>query len=671
MTPDISGNPHLLASLDLLDQGLAVFDANLQMVAWNRPFVEMLDFPPELAFVGSPFESLVRFNVMRGEYGVGDREEQVRKRVAAVARHKSFSGERTRPNGQILSIRGEPLPDGGLAVLYTDITSQRLTKELIQQHSLELEERVSHRTAELEKANRQLLAASNRNTEITAALRRSEERLRLITDTIPALIGYFDKNLVYSYANKGYLEWFGCTPERMLGRTIEEAIGTKYYSVVRDNVLRAIGTGQRLSYEYALERPDGSINYARSTLVPEVAADGEVLGCFVLAFDVTEQKRTQAALVQAQKMEAVGQLTGGIAHDFNNSLTVVIGNLAALHESRADDAALLDSIDPVLQAAERGVSLIRRLLTFSRQQPLEPYPVQVAALVQDMIRLLRRSLPETIEILAVPGDTALHAMVDPHQLESALLNLALNARDAMPGGGWLRIGFEALNLKGRVCEELQVTPGRYVAIAVSDNGSGMSPATIARAFEPFFTTKSFGSGSGLGLSMVYGFVRQSGGGIRIVSAPGQGSTVELLLPRAEAPELPMDVPLPATTERSGERPLVLLVEDDTDVRRVVRHQLTRLGYPVLEAGSGDEALQMIDNIPDIRLVLSDVVMPGKTDGHALARVVSERYPELRIMLISGYPEGHGKAQPAGVALLSKPFTAEQLSRALERLQGAE
>jgi PAS domain S-box-containing protein len=656
--PSSVGNPYLLASLDKIDQGLAVFDTDLRMVAWNAPFITMLGFPEELAYVGSSFENLVRFNVSRGEYGPGDPEVQVAKRVASVRKHASFHSERLRPNGHILTIHGERLPNGGLAVIYTDVTEQRQAAQLIEEHKHELEARVLERTAELENAHRE-------NVAITAALRRSEERMRLITDTIPAMIGYFDKDLIYRYANRGYSAWFGRRTEDIIDHTVMEGIGETFFNKVREHLLTALG-GEQVSYEYALDKPDGSTVHASSTLVPEIGPDGEVLGCFIHSFDITEQKRTQAALIQAQKMEAVGQLTGGIAHDFNNMLTVVIGNMAALLDSRGDDPVVREFLEPAQLAARRGVDLIRRLLTFSRQQPLEPQPVQVSEMIRSMTRLLRRSLPETINFDSRIDDESIHVMADPHQLESALLNLTLNARDAMPNGGNFRIAYSAAPLDPQLREELQLAPGDYVSISASDDGIGMDAAVQARIFEPFFTTKAFGSGSGLGLSMVYGFIRQSGGGIHVQSAPNEGTTITLILPRAEAFSLPDPHFMHISGRQGLNRPLVLLVEDDPEVRKVVRLQLTGLGYPVLEASNGDEALGIVDNVEDIGIIVSDVVMPGQTDGRSLARTVRERHPRIFMILMSGYADSRSaeEEKPSGIPLLPKPFTREELAQVL-------
>jgi PAS domain S-box-containing protein len=658
-SPDLSRHEMLQAGLDLLDQGITVFDAELRLVAWNRPFLKLLEFPDELAYIGAPFAGFIRHNAERGEYGPGDIESLIAERVAAAKNFTPHVTERQRPNGRVLLLRGEPLAHKGFVTLYTDVTEQRYIENLTEYQNIQLDERVRRRTAQLENANANLRRASEENERIAAALRRSEERLRLINDTIPILIGYVDQNEVYQYANKGYSDWYGHPEGGVTGRAVLDVIGPQVYSQVRDPLRRALA-GQQVTYEYQMER-QGQAVFARSTLVPEVTADGKNLGFFVFSHEITEQKRMQAALVQAQKMEAIGQLTGGLAHDFNNLLTVIIGNLAALQDHRPDDAAVNEFVEPALQSARRGVQLIKRLLTFSRQQPLEPQAVDIGQLIVNLGKLVRRSLPETIAVSTDVAGTTVYTLVDPGQLESALLNFALNARDAMPQGGQLHIAARALELSTEATT-FDVSPGPYALIEVSDNGSGMDAATLARACEPFFTTKRLGLGSGLGLAMAYGFAKQSGGGIAIQSQPEQGTTVLMVLPLA-APELEVDAPgEEAALPHVGE--LVLLVEDEPNVRRVVRQQLIDLGYPVIEAEDGAQALAMIEQIPDIAIVVSDVIMPGGIDGRQLADQTLGIHPGMRIVLMSGYTDEAEVG--SGLPVLAKPFDRQELARALLR-----
>ena len=436
----------------------------------------------------------------------------------------------------------------------------------------------------------------------------------------------------------------------MPGHRVPEVIGQELFDTISADVDRAMA-GERISYEYRLTGRDGEPAYARSTLVPDLAPDGSVLGCYVHSMDVTEQRRTQAALAQAQKMEAIGQLTGGLAHDFNNMLTVVIGNLVALKENHPDDPLTENFVEPAMHAANRGAELIRRLLGFARRQPLEPEPVEVNELILGMSKLIRRSLPSTIAVSTASREPCLVAMVDAHQLENALLNLALNARDAMPNGGELRIESSLEHLNVHAAADLEVPPGDYVQIAVTDNGMG----------------------SGLGMSMVYGFTKQSGGGVRIRSRQARGTTVALLLPRIEEADTEASLPAGrhvAAADLAGK--LVLLAEDDADVRSVVRMQLSELGCAVVEAENGSEAADMVENIPAIALVISDVVMPGAMDGRALARFVRRFRPDLPMVLMSGFAESEfhtgGLDPDHDLPLLAKPFSRDKLLDALRPLR---
>lgn len=631
------------AGLHLLDQGITVFNSDLKMVAWNEPFLRLLDFPAALAFVGADFESFIRYNAERGEYGEGDVEAQIRARVDAARDTKPHNFERTRPDGQILRIHGEPLPHRGFITLYTDITDQRRFENLIKDQNAELEQRVVQRTE---------------------ALRRSESQMRLITDTIPALIAYFDSSQTYRYANLGYCNWFNKTADDVVGNSIHNIIGIRAQDSVKHHIARAL-SGEQVTYEYAMIR-NGEKVYARSILVPEIDSAGLVVGCFVLSFDISEQKRMQAALVQAQKMEAIGQLSSGIAHDFNNLLTIVVGNLSILKEQANTNPAILNLIEPALEAGKRGAQLVQRLLSFSRQQPLRPTVINIRNLIEDIIPLLQRSLSSRITLSLEFNQEPLIARIDAHQLENALLNLAVNARDAMPDGGSLTIHAHRVSLDEAACREYDVVQGDFIRIDVSDSGAGMEPEIQARIFEPFFTTKDFGRGSGLGLSMIYGFAKQSGGGITVTSEPENGTTMSLVLPvHDETPE--EYIPASQTgvlMSRSGQ--LVLLVEDDPDVRQVIRNQLLDLGHPVLEADNSAHALELIRNINDIAIVVTDVIMPGSRNGREMARDAKALRPNLHIVIMSGFEDLlNGKHGDEDLFFsLNKPFSKHELAIAL-------
>ncbi|WP_374495872.1 PAS-domain containing protein [Zoogloea sp.] len=657
----------LLAGFDLLDQAIAVFDASPRLVTWNKAMLRLLDFPEAMVRVGTPFEDFVRFNAERGEYGGSHRspaevERLVAERMAAVRAFQPHHAERTRPNGQVLSIRGVPIPNLGFVTLWTDVTEQRRYEQLIESQNAELENRVRARTAELE-------AATARLDNVAAQLARSEERLRLIMDAIPALIAYVDSGERYRFANKGYADWFGLDKNAIVGRSIEEVFGPDAYAQIKPHLEQA-AAGEQVSYEYSRTNAAGRHVYARSAVVPEASVSGGVQGFFVLSIDITEQKASQAALIQAQKMEAVGQLTGGLAHDFNNLLTIITGNLHTLRDKLPAHQGYEEHLEPALSAARRGTELIRRLLTFSRQQPLEPSPVEVGALVHGMSQLLSRTLTERIDIkLELPTDK-LHALVDPHQLENALLNLAINARDAMPDGGTLTIALATRHVSPSLALLVEVPAGDYVQFDVSDTGTGIAPELLPRLFEPFFTTKSFGAGSGLGLAMVYGFIRQSGGNIRILSTPGKGTNVRFIVPMSDRPPPPPVAARHPAAKVANESRLALLVEDEPEVRKVIRQQLTELGFPVIEASNGVDARAMLEAVEDISLLISDTVMPG-LGGRELAAIAHTLRPRLPILLITGYATGDVPAGSPNFPTLRKPFDRAALAAALATLEYPE
>ena len=382
-------------------------------------------------------------------------------------------------------------------------------------------------------------------------------------------------------------------------------------------------------------------------------------------------QRSEAALVHAQKMESVGQLTGGVAHNFNNLLQVIAGNLQLLAKDVAGQQRAEQRVTNALAGVNRGAKLASQLLAFARRQPLAPKVVNIGRVATGMEDMLRRSLGEGVEVETVVSGGLWNTFVDPVQVENALLNLAINGRDAMNGVGKLTIELGNAHLDDSyVQQHPDVTAGRYVLLAVSDTGAGMSPEVVARAFEPFFTTKAEGKGTGLGLSMVYGFVKQSGGHLKIYSEPGQGTTVKLYLPR---PPEDADV-LEAVDTRpfSGGTETILVAEDDDEVRSTVVELLSALGYRVLTAREAASALTVIESGARVDLLFTDVVMPGPLRSPELARMARQRLPSLAVLFTSGYTENaivHGGRLDPGVELLGKPYTQEALARKIRQLLG--
>ncbi len=386
--------------------------------------------------------------------------------------------------------------------------------------------------------------------------------------------------------------------------------------------------------------------------------------------DITEQKDTEDQLRQSQRMEAVGQLTGGIAHDFNNLLGIMLGNTEMLEISIVEDEVARKQLGEIKRAVDRASSLTSRLLAFSRQQTLSPVPSSVSDLIESLMELLRRTLGETIDLKFVPDPELWSALIDSHQFENALVNLALNARDAISKGGEVTIEAANVTLDDAYAKQHEdVTPGDYIKIAVSDTGTGMSPDILAKAVEPFFTTKEVGEGSGLGLSMVFGFVKQSGGHIMIFSEEGHGSTIKLYLPRSlddeSQDETRDDMP---EIIQGSER--ILVVEDDQNVRKVPVTILRDQGYEVVEAGDGKEAINHLKDGQSFDLLFTDVVLPGGMNGVDIADHAIKLQPNIKVLYTTGYVENsvvnNGKLDP-GATLVSKPYRRVEL---LEKVRAA-
>lgn len=391
-----------------------------------------------------------------------------------------------------------------------------------------------------------------------------------------------------------------------------------------------------------------------------------------LSAEAVQREKLAAQLRQSQKMEAIGQLTGGLAHDFNNMLAVIIGSInLAKRRLATGEGNAGHYLDSALEGAERAATLTHRLLAFSRQQPLSPEPIDPNKMVAGMAEMLRRTLGEIVQLEAVFAGGLWRAHADPSQLETAILNLALNARDAMPEGGKLTIETNNAFLDEEYARETGVPPGPYVLIATTDTGTGMSRDVVERAFDPFFTTKPTGKGTGLGLSQVFGFVRQSGGHVKIYSESGHGTTVKIYLPRhhgaMDVQNVTSTVPRPVPQGGTGET--ILIVEDDERVRRLTFDTLAELGYTVLEAESAAAALRQLDSNPQIDLLFTDIVMPD-TNGRKLADEAWKRRPGLKVLFTTGYTRNavvHNGVLDSGVDLIVKPYSVDQLARKLREL----
>jgi PAS domain S-box-containing protein len=502
------------------------------------------------------------------------------------------------------------------------------------------------------------ITESNRTQQ---ALSQEIEERRRIFDSSNDLIFVTDSAGNFIQVSPSVSAILGYQPSDMVGRSAIEFIHPDDLEHTRRE-MRAGRRGQsKRNFETRYINKEGkavALNWTGNWSEP-------VRRHFFIGRDLTEKQAAEAQLRHAQKMDAVGQLTGGVAHDFNNILTVITGTIGILEEAVADQPQLAAIAKLIDEAAERGANLTKHLLAFARKQPLQPVEVDVNALVLEAAKLLHPTLGEHIEITPLLAEDAWSALADPNQLATAVLNLAINARDAMPNGGKLALETNNVYLdESYAGMHSEVTPGHYVMIAVSDTGTGIPAALLERVFEPFFTTKEVGRGTGLGLSMVFGFVKQSGGHIKIYSEEGHGTSVKIYLPRATGlQQTAAEARVSANIEGGNET--ILVVEDDALVRRYVMTQIESLGYTTLEAANASDALQIIYHVPTIDLLFTDVIMPAPMNGRQLVDEALKRRPDLKILYTSGYTENaivhHGRLD-SGVLLLAKPYRKSELAR---------
>ena len=543
------------------------------------------------------------------------------------------------------------------------------------------------------------------------ALRQSQTELQLIINAMPILISYVDHEERFRLNNAAYLDWYGLTPQELYGRTIREVIGEEAYFLRAPYIAEALA-GRPCSFSLYTPHRDGSSRHALMNYLPRHGADGSVNGFYIFVIDESERKKTEEALRNlnetleervsarteqlaqanqrlqnemfereraedalrhAQKMEAVGQLTGGIAHDFNNMLTGIIGSLDLMQRYIADGRAeeIGRFTEAAVSSANRAAALTHRLLAFSRRQSLDRKTINVNELIHSLEDLIRRTKGDPIELTLRLADDVWPISTDVSQLENALLNLVINARDAMPDGGELLIETANVYLDGNDITTLEpVKAGEYLMLAVSDNGTGMTPSVRAKAFDPFFTTKPIGQGTGLGLSMIYGFAQQSGGHVSLDSLPNQGTCVRLYLPRLNLlePERPVVETLSAApTATCGET--VVVVEDDPAVRMLVLDLLKELGYLAHEAADASAALPLLESELRVDLLVTDVGLPGM-NGRQLAEIARQHRPGLKVLFMTGYAQKAAERQgflEDGMDMVAKPFSIEVLANKIREM----
>jgi PAS domain S-box-containing protein len=541
-----------------------------------------------------------------------------------------------------------------------EIAARAAVEEQLQEMNRNLEERAEERVRQL--------AAS------TSKLEETERRFRMLVEGVTDYA-------IFMLDPTGTIVNWNPGARRIKGYSREEIVGqhfSRFYTEQdRENGVpqRAIGTAAstgKFEGEGWRVRKDGTTFWASVVINAIRGPDGAVVGFAKVTRDLTERRAAEERQRQSQKMESIGQLTGGVAHDFNNLLTIIMGNLGALERHLADPAPdlprLRRSAENAMRGARRAEALTQRLLAFSRQQPLDPVSVDVGRLVSSMSDLLRRTLGEQIAVETVLAGGLWRAHADPNQLEVAIINLAVNARDAMPDGGRLTIETANIHLDEMYAAgQVEVLPGQYVMLAVTDNGTGMPADVKAKAFDPFFTTKDVGHGTGLGLSQVYGFVKQSRGHVKIYSEVGEGTTIKLYLPRFHSTQDEVDEEPPRAIAQGTRSETILVVEDDPDVRNYSTDTLRELGYCVLEAPDARAGLQILASHPEIQVLFTDVGLPGGMNGRQLAEEARRLIPNLKVLFTTGYARNaivhDGRLDP-GVELLPKPFTQAALAEKL-------
>jgi PAS domain S-box-containing protein len=535
-----------------------------------------------------------------------------------------------------------------------------------------LEQRVSKRTAELEAVNRHLTSEIVQRQQTEEDLRASEARYRLLYNRTPMALHSVDPEARLIDVNDTWLAMFECTREEVIGRCPTEFMtpesAERYRLSAWPELLASDGQLRIVDYQFLTR--SGRVFDGRLASSGEFDSAGRFVRSWAAIADVTAEKRADRELRQAQRMEAIGQLTAGIAHDFNNLLTAILGNLELLAKRPLQDQARSSRlIAGARAAAERGAKLTAQLLAFARKQRIAVEPVDLNGLVQGMAPLLRSTIGSNIGI-AIKGDSGVSvALADPTQLELAILNLALNARDAMLGGGMITIETADV-VRGEPAGPEEPAPGTYVAVSVSDTGSGIPNAVRERMFESFFTTKEVGKGSGMGLPQVLGVVKQLGGGLTVCSTPNEGTCISIFLPRACT--VAETIVSPATAARKiepGRRPRILLVDDDADARAKTAGMLSDAGYEVGEVSSGAAALDALKRSGSrTDLMVADVALPG-LDGVTLAAIVQRTWPGLPVLLMTGYADEAQSGLAVGHDVLRKPFQAAELDAKVRRAIG--
>ncbi|WP_293575307.1 PAS-domain containing protein [Phaeobacter sp.] len=612
-----------IAGLNLIAQAMSIYDSDLRLAACNHRFQEMFDLPDHLITPGARFDETIRHIATSGEYGeIDDIEMFVQQRVDQALDFVPHYLERERGNGQMISIEGAPLPQGGWVTVYTDITRTKRVEQLLRTRSEEMSDQLIAHTEELSATNRELAATITALEEAKRQLTEIEARTRLTTEMMPAHIAHVDADGYYTYTNRRLSSIFPNRPSEILGTHIADALGSAAYDKIAPHLMAAYKGGSPV-FEFTEDHDSRRIRVA---FTPDNTG-----GVFILSMDITEETQARVAMQQARRREMAAQMTSGLAHDFSNLLTIILGMQGKLAKTDlpADSANLVQA---TLSAARRGGRLLNRIAEMTGQRSLRPRAVNLHGLLQELQVLASPSLPQGMGLSIVDNTPKANLLLDPGKLQDALLNLILNARDACGNHGQITV---AAHVVGQT----------WLEVAVTDTGPGFSKTALKNALNPFFTTKG-SEGSGLGLPMVYDMTKSAGGDMRLKNTVS-GASVTLRIPFRLAP--------------NAAGGIALLVEDSEELRATFRDMLIDIGYSVVEATSVDEACALAADIGEISLVLSDIKLQGPGTGIDLAeRLMGSGLP---CILMTSLPTNDPLFRTAlkQFPVLQKPFTTHQLS----------
>lgn len=624
------------AGLNLIQQALSIYDRNLRLVIGNRQFQDMFDLPNRLVRTGAEFGDTIQHLAERGDYGaVGDLNAFVQSRIDQAKAFVPHYIERTRANGRVISVEGNPLPQGGWVTVYTDITHIKRQEGLLRARSEELSDQVLSHTEELAQTNRALASSNKALEETKRELVEMESRTRLTAEMMPAHIARIDLDQTYTFSNRRLGRVIPGRPTDLFGLHASEALGEEAYGRISPYFQKAF-KGEANVFEFSHE---GSGRRIRVALTPDRDEEiGKITGIYILSMDITEEAQARAALAQTRKRELAAQLTSGVAHDFSNLLTIILGLQSRLGQMAIDDNAK-ELVQATTAAVRRGGTLLERIASISGKRKAHFESTDVPDLLKGLEILAKPTLPEGVELIITQRDLEDPVVLDAGAVQDGLLNLIINATHAIGAGPG------CITLCARPIRET------WVEFRVQDTGTGFSEEALEHAMDPFFTTKE-GDGSGLGLSMVYDQTTVAGGHMKISNAPEGGAIVSI--------RLPLRKPARPITPR-----LVLLIEDNTDIRMSVREMLMDMGHQVVEAASAEEALGLM-KLEGIGLILSDVILEGAQTGPEFLLGLKAAGVDTPMLLMTSLPADDPRRAKAGFPVLHKPFTKGELATFLSQ-----